>query len=118
MVQRAKNCRPSPKWSIPAHRAPVYGFVKSFPSRNNPIKSKKDGKNWKPLALAGSNSLRASLNEVGKNAFNNGSGSLRGRRLTEQLVVPRQRPAESLQDFVSLAHTRDIVIIPSFTFIY
>lgn len=41
MALRAKNCRPSPRWSIPAHRAPVYGFVKSFPSRNNPIKSKK-----------------------------------------------------------------------------
>ena len=40
MALRTKNCRPSPRWSIPAHRAPVYGFVKSFPSRNNPIKSK------------------------------------------------------------------------------
>ena len=41
MAPRTKNCRPSPRWSIPAHRAPVYGFVKSFPSRNNPIKREK-----------------------------------------------------------------------------
>ena len=124
MALRIKNCRPSPRWNIPAHRAPVYGFVKSFPSRNNPMKSEKRQafKNWTPSALAGSNSLCASLNEVGKNAFNNGSGSTSWPRslsqLTEQLVVPRQRPAESRQDFVSFPHTRDIVIIPSFTFIY
>ena len=68
MALRTKNCRPSPRWSIPAHHAPVYGFVKSYPSRNNPIKSKKRlaFKNWKPLALASSNSLCASLNRLVK----------------------------------------------------